>query len=185
VGAGATVAASGTAVLENGQTSNCTFIGYDVLTRAGEVTPPRDAGPADGNAAGVADAATQPAGLNVMPPIYNFGSVQVRSASAPIVFTIRNTSQRPVQVLPNLGKSVGGFVLVDTNCVEQLAYQASCQARVAFRPTTVGSAEGTLYPSLQSGTPATLVGTGVGDPGDLGDAGVAAEAGISVDGATM
>jgi uncharacterized protein (TIGR03437 family) len=103
--------------------------------------------------------------LSVSPAQLTFPPTVQQSASAPVVATVSNTGNIPVQLGTGF---LGDTAFTETNnCGSSLAAGASCQITVTFRPTQAGLLQGgvSIGNSAQNSTTELIVsGTGVTAP---------------------
>jgi hypothetical protein len=108
-------------------------------------------------------------GLILTPTTQDFGTVPVKSTSAPSLFTVTNLT--PTTVTLTYPTLTGDFALSTAptggaSCTGLLAPNASCFFNVNFSPTATGSRSGTVtLPSSFGPVTATLTGFASPDPG--------------------
>jgi archaellum component FlaF (FlaF/FlaG flagellin family) len=97
----------------------------------------------------------------------DYGSVRVRSKSAPVTITLTNAGNVPVEVgkLALSGTNKGDYTIKSETCQKQtLAPGSSCQVVIIFRPDSAGVRTATLTftdSALNSPQMVSLTGTGV------------------------
>ncbi len=100
-----------------------------------------------------------PPTATLTPSTYGFGSIQVGASSGLITFLLTNTSPVPIKLI---GSSVTGSGFHLAAKAGTLAPGSSAKYLVAFEPTAVGAATGTLSVISDAGTAtSTLTGTGI------------------------
>ncbi len=100
-----------------------------------------------------------PTTATLTPSTYGFGSIQVGASSGLITFLLTNTSPVPIKLI---GSSVTGSGFHLAAKAGTLAPGSSAKYLVAFKPTAVGAATGTLSVISDAGTAtSTLTGTGI------------------------
>jgi hypothetical protein len=104
---------------------------------------------------GVADTS-----VSLLPAGLTFGNQDLKTKSAPHTATLTNTGNAAVTVTDI---STAAPFFETNNCPSTLAAGKSCQIKVTFQPTTIGSANGTLSVADSApDSPQTVVLSGVG-----------------------
>ena len=127
-------------------------------------------------------ACTSPDGdadIAVTPPNFDFGPVNLNTASTPVVFLVSNVVDLEDPTRPRLtinpitleGPQAGDFTILTDTCSSRfIPAGLSCQVEVGFTPTTLGGKTATLMiPSNDPDTPVlqvNLSGSGQGGPPD-------------------
>ncbi len=110
-------------------------------------------------------------GLIVTPGMQPFGPVAVNSTSAPVNVSLTNLSSNGSAITVSPPTVAGSFVLMPPpagvqGCSASLAYGATCFTSLAFAPTALGTASGTLTFATSAGAvTAALSGMGIPDSG--------------------
>jgi hypothetical protein len=109
-------------------------------------------------------------GLVLSPNVQIFGAIPVNSETGTTLFTLTNLSSPAVSITITSTIVTGKFAIVSgadpTATCGTLVWSASCSVSVAFNPTALGAASGTLTFNTSLGTvSAELSGTGTTDPG--------------------
>jgi hypothetical protein len=100
------------------------------------------------------------AGIKLATTFNDFGSIEINKMSAPFTFVVANTGTG-VAGKPQISISSGDFI--QTNDCDAIPGGGTCKVTVVFRPTSVGSKQGTLMvTSVPGGSAyAALYGSGV------------------------
>jgi hypothetical protein len=111
--------------------------------------------------------ATGATGITADPPSQSFGNVRVNGGTSDQAVTINNPGSVPVTIEHvAITPSNAAFSITSTTCGDGaiVAPQSSCQIKLRFAPTTVGSASASLevhyHPPQSAFTSISLTGTG-------------------------
>ncbi len=99
-------------------------------------------------------------GANVSPTSLSFSSQVVGTTSASKTVTLKSTGTGPLQIT-TVGTNAP-FIITSNSCSGSISPSSSCTVQVAFSPTALGSASGTLTITDNAGTQTVkLSGTGI------------------------
>ena len=138
-------------------------------TTGGGTTGTGSPSPTDslGSSPSASAGATGATGISADPPSLSFGTVRVNGGTSDQAVTINNPGSVPVTIdHVAVTPSNAAFTITSTTCGDgsSVAPQASCQIKLHFAPTALGSASASLevhyHPPQSAFTSISLSGTG-------------------------